>query len=145
MLGQPVEVRHDPRLCRRVPDGDPPGPGEERRLDGRGAALPRSLGVEAAALRGLVAAAVSRHSLIGGSRLRSHSLPGGASGLGEATVRRLHDLGAHVVIADLNQERGTALADELGDRAQFARAYVTSADAVLVPLHGDYDWLAGTG
>ena len=39
---------------------------------------------------------------------------GGASGLGEATTRRLHDLGAAVTVADVNAERGQALADELG-------------------------------
>jgi 3-hydroxyacyl-CoA dehydrogenase / 3-hydroxy-2-methylbutyryl-CoA dehydrogenase len=55
---------------------------------------------------------------------------GGASGLGEATVRRLHSDGAQVVIADLNEERGRALADELGERARFVRTDVTDADAV---------------
>jgi 3-hydroxyacyl-CoA dehydrogenase / 3-hydroxy-2-methylbutyryl-CoA dehydrogenase len=39
---------------------------------------------------------------------------GGASGLGEATVRRLHAQGAAVTVADVNAERGTALASELG-------------------------------
>jgi NAD(P)-dependent dehydrogenase (short-subunit alcohol dehydrogenase family) len=39
---------------------------------------------------------------------------GGASGLGEATVRRLHEDGARVVIADVNPEKGEALAAELG-------------------------------
>jgi NAD(P)-dependent dehydrogenase (short-subunit alcohol dehydrogenase family) len=39
---------------------------------------------------------------------------GGASGLGEATVRALHARGAHVTIADLNAEKGEALAGELG-------------------------------
>jgi NAD(P)-dependent dehydrogenase (short-subunit alcohol dehydrogenase family) len=39
---------------------------------------------------------------------------GGASGLGEATARRLHEHGAVVTIADLNAERGAALAAELG-------------------------------
>ncbi len=39
---------------------------------------------------------------------------GGASGLGEATVRRLHDGGALVTIADVNAEKGEALATELG-------------------------------
>jgi NAD(P)-dependent dehydrogenase (short-subunit alcohol dehydrogenase family) len=39
---------------------------------------------------------------------------GGASGLGEATVRRLHDGGATVTIADVNAEKGQALASELG-------------------------------
>jgi NAD(P)-dependent dehydrogenase (short-subunit alcohol dehydrogenase family) len=39
---------------------------------------------------------------------------GGASGLGEATVRRLHEQGAVVTIADVNAEKGAALAAELG-------------------------------
>ena len=39
---------------------------------------------------------------------------GGASGLGEATARRLHEEGAIVTIADVNAEKGTALASELG-------------------------------
>ncbi|MEZ0072956.1 SDR family NAD(P)-dependent oxidoreductase [Planotetraspora sp. GP83] len=41
-------------------------------------------------------------------------ISGGASGLGEATARELASVGATVVIADLNVERGKALADELG-------------------------------
>ena len=53
---------------------------------------------------------------------------GGASGLGEATIRRFHGAGANVVIADLNAERGSALAVELGTRAAFHRTDVT-ADA----------------
>jgi 3-hydroxyacyl-CoA dehydrogenase/3-hydroxy-2-methylbutyryl-CoA dehydrogenase len=55
---------------------------------------------------------------------------GGASGLGQATARRLHADGAQVVIADLNQERGEQLAAELGERASFVRADVTDPDAV---------------
>ncbi|QOR40344.1 3-hydroxyacyl-CoA dehydrogenase [Billgrantia diversa] len=63
---------------------------------------------------------------------------GGASGLGEATVRALHGAGSNVVIADLNGERGEALAGELNarsatDRALFQRTDVTSeADAQAV-------------
>jgi len=39
---------------------------------------------------------------------------GGASGLGEATVRALHERGAVVAIADVNAEKGAALSGELG-------------------------------
>ncbi len=49
---------------------------------------------------------------------------GGASGLGAATVRALHDAGARVLICDLNPEKGEALAAELGERASFAEANV---------------------
>ncbi len=55
---------------------------------------------------------------------------GGASGLGEATVRRLHAAGANVVISDLNADRGTALASELGERAHFIDANVMEPEAV---------------
>jgi NAD(P)-dependent dehydrogenase (short-subunit alcohol dehydrogenase family) len=50
---------------------------------------------------------------------------GGASGLGEATVRRLHAGGARVVIADRNADAGAKLAHELGERAVFAHTDVT--------------------
>ncbi len=56
---------------------------------------------------------------------------GGASGLGEATVRRLHAAGAGTVIVDLNEERGEALAAELGDRAVFARADVSKPEEMV--------------
>ncbi|MGH2981640.1 MAG: SDR family NAD(P)-dependent oxidoreductase [Solirubrobacterales bacterium] len=55
---------------------------------------------------------------------------GGASGLGAATTRALHEAGARVVIADLNAELGEALASELGEGASFAEADVTDPDAV---------------
>jgi len=50
---------------------------------------------------------------------------GGASGLGEATARRFVGHGAKAVIADLNEDRGTQLAAELGDGAVFSRCDVT--------------------
>jgi 3-hydroxyacyl-CoA dehydrogenase / 3-hydroxy-2-methylbutyryl-CoA dehydrogenase len=57
-------------------------------------------------------------------------IAGGASGLGEATVRHLHRAGAQVVIADVNAQRGQALAQELGERASFALTDVTQSDTV---------------
>jgi NAD(P)-dependent dehydrogenase (short-subunit alcohol dehydrogenase family) len=55
---------------------------------------------------------------------------GGASGLGEATSRRLHASGASVLIADLNAEKGEALAAELGEGARFVEANVMEPDPV---------------
>ena len=49
---------------------------------------------------------------------------GGASGLGAGTARALAEAGGKVVIADLNEAAGTALAQELGGR--FVRCDVTS-------------------
>jgi 3-hydroxyacyl-CoA dehydrogenase / 3-hydroxy-2-methylbutyryl-CoA dehydrogenase len=57
-------------------------------------------------------------------------IAGGASGLGAATSRRLHAGGAHVTIADLNEDKGNALAEELGDRARFVLCNVTDSDQV---------------
>ncbi|MCB9395591.1 MAG: SDR family NAD(P)-dependent oxidoreductase [Acidimicrobiaceae bacterium] len=39
---------------------------------------------------------------------------GGASGIGEAAARQLAALGARVVIADLQEDKGTAVANEIG-------------------------------
>jgi len=41
---------------------------------------------------------------------------GGTGGMGEATVRRLHAAGAKVVVADIADEKGKALEQELGVR-----------------------------
>jgi 3-hydroxyacyl-CoA dehydrogenase / 3-hydroxy-2-methylbutyryl-CoA dehydrogenase len=57
-------------------------------------------------------------------------IAGGASGLGEATARALHEAGATLVIADLNSEKGEALAAELGDRATVVEANVFEPDQV---------------
>jgi NAD(P)-dependent dehydrogenase (short-subunit alcohol dehydrogenase family) len=55
---------------------------------------------------------------------------GGASGLGAATARALHEAGARVLICDLNPEKGEALAQELGQRASFLEANVMDEDQV---------------
>jgi NAD(P)-dependent dehydrogenase (short-subunit alcohol dehydrogenase family) len=62
---------------------------------------------------------------------------GGASGLGEATARELAARGARVTIADLNEERGAALADELG--GAFAKADVTAEDEVAAAVEAAGD------
>jgi NAD(P)-dependent dehydrogenase (short-subunit alcohol dehydrogenase family) len=53
---------------------------------------------------------------------------GGASGLGEATARALADEGARVLVLDLQEDHGAALAAELG--GSFRRADVTVAEEV---------------
>jgi NAD(P)-dependent dehydrogenase (short-subunit alcohol dehydrogenase family) len=55
-------------------------------------------------------------------------ISGGASGLGEATTRHLHAQGAQVVIADVNAEKGEALASELG--CEFVSCDVREEDQV---------------
>jgi NAD(P)-dependent dehydrogenase (short-subunit alcohol dehydrogenase family) len=61
---------------------------------------------------------------------------GGASGLGEATARALHDHGAQVTIADVNAEKGEALAAELGEGARFAACDVREEDQVKAAMEG---------
>jgi NAD(P)-dependent dehydrogenase (short-subunit alcohol dehydrogenase family) len=61
---------------------------------------------------------------------RSVLVAGGASGLGAATARRLHAAGAHVVVADRDEEHGKELVAALGARAEFAPTDVTDADQV---------------
>ncbi|WP_259014038.1 3-hydroxyacyl-CoA dehydrogenase [Emticicia fluvialis] len=51
---------------------------------------------------------------------------GGASGLGEAVVRRFVKAGVNAVIADLNKEKGKALAAGLGRKAKFVKCDVSS-------------------
>jgi NAD(P)-dependent dehydrogenase (short-subunit alcohol dehydrogenase family) len=65
----------------------------------------------------------------------AHALvAGGASGLGAATARRLAAGGAHVTIADLNAERGEALAGELG--GAFVATDVTDGEQVQAAVAG---------
>jgi NAD(P)-dependent dehydrogenase (short-subunit alcohol dehydrogenase family) len=66
---------------------------------------------------------------IGGS---SAIVVGGAGGLGEATVRRLHAAGAKVVIADLADDKGKELASELD--ARYVRTDATNTDDVQAAL-----------
>ena len=55
---------------------------------------------------------------------------GAASGLGAATAELFVEEGACVVLADVDDERGTALAERLGDAATFRLTDVSDADSV---------------
>ena len=59
-------------------------------------------------------------------------ITGGASGLGESTARELAKRGVRVVLADLNAERGAALASELN--GTFVSCDVTSTDQVIAAV-----------
>ena len=55
---------------------------------------------------------------------------GGASGLGEATVRRIVEQGGKAAILDLSEERGKALVEELGGQTIFIKTDVTSEEEI---------------
>ena len=57
---------------------------------------------------------------------------GGASGLGEATCRLLAERGAKVVVVDMNDDKGNALASEIG--GAFCHADVTNTDEVIAAI-----------
>ena len=59
---------------------------------------------------------------------------GGAGGFGEATVRRLVNAGARVVIAELSDEKGNALAEALGDSVRYVKTDVTDEDSVAAAI-----------
>ncbi len=55
---------------------------------------------------------------------------GGAGGFGGATARRLAQKGARVVICDVADERGAALAKEIGNGAVYVRTDITDESAI---------------
>lgn len=66
-------------------------------------------------------------------------ISGGASGLGAACARLLHQAGARVVIADLNAETGNALVGELGETARFVQTNVTDEESVQAAVKAAVD------
>ncbi|MGR3783405.1 MAG: SDR family NAD(P)-dependent oxidoreductase, partial [Albimonas sp.] len=59
-------------------------------------------------------------------------ITGGASGLGEACARRLAEAGVKVTLFDLNDEKGEALASEIG--GLYAKTDVSDPEAVKAGL-----------
>ncbi|MBE9546953.1 MAG: 3-hydroxyacyl-CoA dehydrogenase [Proteobacteria bacterium] len=68
---------------------------------------------------------------------------GGASGLGEATVRNLVSGGARAAILDIQVDKGETLANELGDNVIFTNADVTSEENVQAAIDKTVDTFGG--
>ena len=61
-------------------------------------------------------------------------ITGAASGIGAGTVRRFIDEGAKVIIADIQDEPGLALAQELGANTRYIHTDVTNEDQVAAAV-----------
>jgi NAD(P)-dependent dehydrogenase (short-subunit alcohol dehydrogenase family) len=70
-------------------------------------------------------------------------ITGAARGLGEAFARSCVSAGARVVVADVEAERGAALAAELGDCAHFVTMDVASRASVDAGIQDAVQWLGG--
>jgi 3-hydroxyacyl-CoA dehydrogenase / 3-hydroxy-2-methylbutyryl-CoA dehydrogenase len=68
---------------------------------------------------------------------------GGASGLGEATVRNLIKAGAKTAILDMDETRGQAIAAELGGAAAFFKTDVCDEKSVQEAVNGTAERFGG--
>ncbi|HEX9235374.1 MAG TPA: SDR family NAD(P)-dependent oxidoreductase, partial [Actinomycetota bacterium] len=66
-------------------------------------------------------------------------ITGGANGQGAAESRLFAGEGANVVVADIDDEPGKLLADELGDAAVYMRLDVTSEDEWEAAIRATHD------
>ena len=64
---------------------------------------------------------------------------GGASGLGRATIKRFVANGARCAIFDMNEEKGNALVEELGDSVIFCNVNVVDEDSVKAGIAATMD------
>jgi len=76
-------------------------------------------------------------------RVSTFIVTGGASGLGAATAAMIVAGGGRVVIADLNEDAGRALADTLGDASKFVRTDVTDEASGKAALAAALDAFGG--
>jgi NAD(P)-dependent dehydrogenase (short-subunit alcohol dehydrogenase family) len=68
---------------------------------------------------------------------------GGVSGLGVAVAKLLVARGAMVALLDINDEKGTAVAKELGSKASYFRADVTNEEGIVATLKQAADRMGG--
>ena len=60
---------------------------------------------------------------------------GGASGLGEATVRNIVTQGGKAVIVDLQDERAASLVEQLGDAVTYVKTDVSNEEQVIAAIN----------
>lgn len=70
-------------------------------------------------------------------------ITGGASGLGRATVKRFLSHGAKCAIFDMNEEKGNALVEELGDSVIYCNVNVTDESSVTAGINATIEAFNG--
>jgi NAD(P)-dependent dehydrogenase (short-subunit alcohol dehydrogenase family) len=70
-------------------------------------------------------------------------ITGAASGIGEATARLFASEGATVILADVDEQRGKRLADELGERTRFVTTDVSGEADVDAAVAASVDFFGG--
>lgn len=70
-------------------------------------------------------------------------ITGGASGIGEQAVRLFQKNGAKVVIADMNEDNGTALANELGEGVSFIKVDLSIPEEIEQMIASAVETLGG--
>jgi NAD(P)-dependent dehydrogenase (short-subunit alcohol dehydrogenase family) len=68
---------------------------------------------------------------------------GGASGLGLATANRIIEAGGRAVLLDINEEQGSRSASELGERARFVAADISSEEQVRAAVNAAVEFMGG--
>lgn len=73
-------------------------------------------------------------TIYGSLKGKSVLITGGASGIGESIARSFHAQGCKVAVLDFNEEAGTALAKELGERLHFEHNDVRDIPALQAAI-----------
>ena len=68
---------------------------------------------------------------------------GGASGLGLATASKIIEAGGRAVLLDINEEQGARSVSELGERARFVAADISSEEQVRAAVNTAVDFMGG--
>ena len=66
---------------------------------------------------------------------------GGASGLGFATAKKVIEAGGQAVLLDINEEQGARSATELGERARFVAADISSEQQVRAAVNAAAEFM----
>ena len=70
-------------------------------------------------------------------------ITGAASGIGKATSRLFIEEGAKVVMADITDEKGKKIADDLGVNAEYVHTDVSNESEIIHTIHSSVETFGG--